>query len=439
MSLTGEQTQELTDALGGDQGAAFDHDTLEQMVRFKLGKDLYALVARDKPLHTVAFELIKVAEQEGWTDALVRAAYISRPNNTRVKAFVDQHWPEARVPEEFAQQVQAVKTGLVALSAILERLADPGIRLTIGGFSAVFKLTLEKIETLRRYKGLHASLHQLNTKYVPSINVAAKLYRQDPTHFDLLQSYATQLKSEAGRIRLVARSLRSYPAEKEWIDALEDAAALVLRSLDDTNDVNVQGGIRDLRRVLIDEPPRINGLLCDAAGDLHLEELIQAMRVIKGYLAKRPGADNGSLPAADFHIGLRSLLLLQPRLAGLVEEHFAWQLLEKEFTAADTRTAVTPEERFPRWADFKKRLLRLCDLAEAKDWSRGLRELIGQLEEAARAGDARQFGRRYNTFHTLASDRFFNVDDELLDLSEQLPTIGQPLDQLLRILTNGSH
>jgi hypothetical protein len=439
MSLSAQQFEELTDALGGDQGAAFDHDTLEQMVEFKLGKTLYALVPRDKPLRTVAFELIKVAEQEGWTDALVRAAYNARPNNARVKAFVDKYWPQAKVPEEFAQQVRAVKTGLEALAAILQRLTDPSIRQTIGGFSAVFKLTLEKIDTLKRYKGLHAYLHQLNTKYVPALNAAAKYYRQDQTQFELLQSYATQLQSEAGRIRLVALGLPSYPVENDWIDSLEKASARVLKSLDDTNDVNVQLGLNALRRVLIEEPPRINGLLCAAADDLHLEKLIRAMRVIEGYLAKPSGAGNGSLPAQDFHTGLSSLLLLQPRLAGLVQEHYAWQWLEREFTAADVLTAaVTPETRFPRWEDFKKRLLDLCDLAQAKDWSQSLRELIGQLEESGRAGDAKRFGRSYNTFHTLAADRFFNVDDEMLDLSEQLPTIGQPLDQLMRILTNGS-
>ncbi len=431
--LSGAQMEELAEALA----SAYDADSLERMVQFKLGKELGRLVPLgDSGMNTVSFKLIRLAEQEGWTNALIQAVYITRAGNAKVAQFVETHWPQAKTPEEAEGQVQKVTQGLQALTGIVQRLADPAIRLIIGRFRADFDITREKIGSLARYKALHDQLHQLSATYLRSMTSAAALWQKDEAQFQLLESLGLRLKGDAGRARQVAQGLRSYRAEQDWIDSLEEASALVQQATDANDEAVLRQGIETLRRVLREEPVRINALLCDTAGDLRLEQLIQAMREVRDHLNRVPSSSGEALPIGQYQSGLDGLLLVQPRLAGLVEEHFEWQWLDKEFMAADALPGVTPQQRFPRWLAFRARLLKLCDLSTEKAWAKDLAALIAALETAGASGDAVQFARRYNKFRTVAADRFFNVDAELSDLSGQLTQVAQPLDQLLRITTD---
>jgi Effector-associated domain 1 len=148
MSLTPAQYEALTQLLS----SVFDRDSLEQMLQFKLGKALFNLVSPDKGLDGVAFDLIGVAEREGWTEALVRAVVVSRPSNARVQEFVNGHWQGGLASQDAGQQVQAVKRGLEALIDLVRRLTDPAVGQIIGRYRADFRLTQEKVAALGRYK-----------------------------------------------------------------------------------------------------------------------------------------------------------------------------------------------------------------------------------------------------------------------------------------------
>jgi hypothetical protein len=432
MCLTGEQYEKLSVALS----RAFDNTSFEQMVQFKLGKELFALVSPDGGLQAVAFRLIKVAEKEGWTEALIRGAYVSRPNNPHIREFVEQHFPRAREARDPTEHARDIVSGLAALTAIVQRLSDPAVRLLIGEFRADFKLTSEKVEMLGRYKVLHDHLHQLHTKYLRSMTDAVATFRQNPAQLELLESYAMQLKADAGRARDVARKLRTFSVENEWIESLEQVAGDVLNvfEADPADDARLHKGLRTLRRVMAEEPIRINALLCDTASDLRLSQLRDAMEQISASL-ERTGDLGDS--ARQFRAGLSALTLLHPRLDGLLQEHFVWQWLDKEFTASDAQPGATPEERFPRWEAFKVRMLKLCASGEEKEWAKSLASLIRELEEAGLARNTVLFGRRYNKFRTVAADRFFNVDAELRDLSDQLARVADAIGDLLKVVTYG--
>lgn len=79
MALTGPQAKALRDALV----SAFDSNSLAMMLRFELNRRLEAMVAPG-PLSSVAFKLIELAEMEGWTLDLVRAARNSNPGNAQL-------------------------------------------------------------------------------------------------------------------------------------------------------------------------------------------------------------------------------------------------------------------------------------------------------------------------------------------------------------------
>ena len=74
--LTGVQIQALVDAIGN----AYSKRSLQQMLRFRLDKDLENIsLAEDKV--AIVFDLVDKAEKEGWWPRLVVAARASNPEN----------------------------------------------------------------------------------------------------------------------------------------------------------------------------------------------------------------------------------------------------------------------------------------------------------------------------------------------------------------------
>ena len=77
--IAGLKMEEIRDALLD----AFSADSLRQMLRLRLNRRLDVIVASG-PLKDVAFELLSVADQEGWDVDLVREAYRFNPGNARL-------------------------------------------------------------------------------------------------------------------------------------------------------------------------------------------------------------------------------------------------------------------------------------------------------------------------------------------------------------------
>ncbi|MEI6046228.1 MAG: effector-associated domain EAD1-containing protein [Chloroflexota bacterium] len=86
MRLTGQQYQQLTEAL---LDAFPSLAKLDQMVQFRLGKNIHAIALGDD-LKEIVFKVIRAAEAEGWTAQLIVAARESVPGNPVLLAFSQQ-------------------------------------------------------------------------------------------------------------------------------------------------------------------------------------------------------------------------------------------------------------------------------------------------------------------------------------------------------------
>ncbi|MGD8792118.1 MAG: effector-associated domain EAD1-containing protein [Anaerolineae bacterium] len=82
--LTGKQYQQFQTALL----EAYVYNSLQRMLRFRLDRRL-DLITAPGPFDQVVFELIGVAEREGWTYDLLRAARESNPGNPTLMAFAN--------------------------------------------------------------------------------------------------------------------------------------------------------------------------------------------------------------------------------------------------------------------------------------------------------------------------------------------------------------
>src|SRR5262249_39633156 len=162
-------------------------------------------------------------------------------------------------------------------------------------------------------KSLHDHLHVLRVQYFRQIADAVTFFRANESMFQILESYVIRLKGETERARAAAASLRSRRREEDWIGVIEQATSELDQALNGTDDGRLLKAVASFRRILAEEPIRINALLTDIAGDLRLEQIIQAMTAIRASL-DRPGPGNDNLPVQEFRDGLQSLQGLQPRL-----------------------------------------------------------------------------------------------------------------------------
>ncbi|AFZ15532.1 hypothetical protein Cri9333_4757 (plasmid) [Crinalium epipsammum PCC 9333] len=87
MELKGNQFQLLIQALGD---AFPDLSRLEMMVRLQLDKNINEISVQ-KALDLVLFDLIKIADSEGWLKDLIQKAHFSNPNNVLLKNYCNEY------------------------------------------------------------------------------------------------------------------------------------------------------------------------------------------------------------------------------------------------------------------------------------------------------------------------------------------------------------
>jgi hypothetical protein len=406
---------------------------VKYMLQFKLGKVLDD-IAPPGPRPEVVLELLRAAEAGGWTEALVRAAIDTRPGNPPLRTFCGTHAPHLLAAQPAQDLVKGVSAGLEAAHTILQRPDDPAARALVGQFRSEFKDGRRKFDTLKRYKALHDRLHTLQYQYLRQIGYAAERMRQEEESYLDLQRYATQLRREAAGARQDAVGLPTQPLELGWVDAYERAVSDLDYALAHPEDDKPLPRALRTFKDLLREAPRVNNLLTYTAGELPLEALIAAMRALSEHLDRTAAADGASVPVDAFRAGLADLQRLQPRLAGLVCEHYEWQWLDKEFVAAEALPGRTAADKFPYWELVRDRLVKLCDLSRGQAWADQLVELATALEAEGAAGDALRFGRTFNKFRVVAAERFFQIDKELRELSEELVAVTGPLNLLSGVI-----
>jgi hypothetical protein len=164
--------------------------------------------------------------------------------------------------------------------------------------------------------------------------------------------------------------------------------------------------------------------MTDIVADLHLEGFVEALTKIREHFAGTPAE-------ADVTTALEGLAALRPRLSGLMQEHYEWQIIDKAIGVAGLITGATLADRFLEWSDTQTRLKNLIELAPGEPWAEMLKKLMWSLEAAEASGDSVKFDRAFDSFRIVARDRFIEVDDMLLRRSGHLATVAPVLDKLL--------
>lgn len=409
--FTAPQLDELCRAIAD----AFDRDGLGRMLTFKLGVRLDRIVDEAGTLDEVVGRLVARAAGERWTAALVYAVVLVRPDNLLVKAFCARWAAWAYTPPPAAELVARVQA---ALKLVVRGEHRDAVRDVLSDRAIDFREIGRRLTDLNKYKRLHDRLHYLQ-KMFDDLLAAAPLAAAPAEE---LQLHAHRLREAAATAASDARGLPTLTLEQAWITQLNQSAACFAAV-----PPRVAQGETLLRRAL-SEGARINAALTAEVRELRLGRLIDALARAGGRLADEPAQ---VLTAAR-----DALAAIRPRLDGLIEEHFEWQVLDGWFAVAELLTGGRLADRFPGWGDggdgdVRQRLGRLFDLAPGKAWALALKLQIGRLEAAEVAGDGDAFARHLGTFRTLARDRFMAVDAELLSRSAELAAVAPDLNNLV--------
>ena len=405
-------------------------DELEQVVVGRLPERLYTdYVAPGLPLPDTVSRLLREMEGRGLTTVLLQALVDARPQRTEFHTAVKALCPEVKLPRP---EVVGVS---IAVGELGNLLASPGAGAQIASSRGEIARLSHDIGMLTRYKKLHDCLHQIQLKHYRLLMDAVRRFRTDPLSYSTLQEYLYQLRVQVADARSAAAGLPDTPTARQqetlWIDTLELVVESLRKALDDYEEPVAAEGILRLKGILRVQPARLNQFLALTVKGLPLERLRDTLERVAS------GLDPAQ--AGDLRKGIDGLRALIPDLLGKVQEHLAWQDLERDLWQTEDilhqGNADTMDEFWFLWPAVKSRMQSLTAADPAAKWAVDIVRAMCDFDVAFPAPsaplDPMRARNAFDRFRRAALHRFYLVDKSLLEKCEQVTLIRQPLNELL--------
>lgn len=434
--------QDLYLALVAD---GFDSNLLEKagavFPREQFSIKIFWVQAFDKILQEILRWLDKYGPPE--IETLLKAVILVNPKCPSVLEFCGKYFPSALDPLDPTlalrlgnfRLVQDVKLGLQVLT---DKSGDADFRSALGAFKVRLEDTGRQISLLKKYKGLHNCLHNLQGQL---IGVEATVALGVTTgSFKSLKKIALNLQPLVNDARAQAAGLRRPGREIEWIDEFDsyirNMIAIAALAPPPATKVREASDIpNQLRALLRQQAPQINKFLVNAADSLQLDSLAETMNAIVERITPKVALDDSVL--RQLTSGVAAVKDLQLRLMALVDQHYDWQDLNTPLDeATDQSDAHQPKDKIAKWDRFKERLEGLCGRYPEADWSKNIMALMAAWIAATpsttpNAAERNAGETAFDAFVGASVRRFVLVDTELNDLSDEVAGIATPLDTLL--------
>jgi hypothetical protein len=316
------------------------------------------------------------------------------------------------------------------LRTISELLTATRVREKLLEYELRFKAILGHLIRLDGFKAVHDQLHHVQMHvYEPMLREAARIAEDDDA-VDTIDYYATDLQRAITQLRELDAMPMFETMRMAWIDTLADAHKMLAAAVAARDEKGVRNSGRLMNRILANEPARIDARLGEAATNLELEAVIDALSFVC-----RTGRELG-LPAEKvltFEEARDVIEALDENLDVLVRSHRLWQDVDVEMRRIDTN--ISPKDAAEleiSWNDLMKLVTVLW--ANPGDWVQPLREDARSVDAAIGSQDAAQMNRFFQRFRKKANNRFFTVDTNLKEQCTELAAIGKPLADLVEAL-----
>lgn len=334
--------------------------------------------------------------------------------------------------------VQQVSDGLDALADLMR---TPRVRDAVNAFRTEFFVSRDQIAQLADYKLLHDQLHELQFRCYNPINRQIKRFPADEFVYEDFSDhdmtfYNITIELQATLARAASAASERTPGthaiaeEAKWVKTLVDIhhdmhQAIVLLDVQQLQDV-----IRRMNRVLGYHPGKINTRLNTIARTLRLSDLIDALANISEMLA-RPGFNIQKVE--QFERGLQAIKHLQETLYTQIQEHDSWQEVDSELRRIEGSLIPSIDELEESWPTLKHMVEQLCERPD--EWAILLRGEGLKLEHAIKTQDSVQMRHCFHRFYTQAGYQFYRVDTSLKKLCDDLRSVGDPLESMLRMIS----
>ena len=427
MALDGPRLESLVVVLKD----AFNRDTLGQLVRFKLGADMYKeWVPPGQPFKTDVFNLLTTLEREGliasFLDHLITAREDLKTQLIDARSALD-------VKVSTTSDQTAVITSSVENVASKLQLAP--VRDLVAQSRGVLAELTAKIDLLRTYKALHDALHTAKMQF-RSLETSARQMANDPMaagDFSQAVMGMETLATSMGGIILdfPAEPLAVRQDELDWLTRFNAAVSLSRDAADGSEHVVARQGVQGVRTILKTEPSRIDSRLSRTAGEIDLSKL-------KDVFAAASVIPELSMDAASFEEGKSATEQLLRQVKAQINQHANWQAIDRSLAGADDIMRMfTPDEPWDfdaLWKGLKEGVNVLISVESQAEWAKKIATVIGRVDATRSARDWPKLPSDFNRFRQETTVQFFVVDTKLKLLANEVNLIGAPLRHLLNEL-----
>ncbi|HUR80578.1 MAG TPA: toll/interleukin-1 receptor domain-containing protein [Thermoanaerobaculia bacterium] len=353
------------------------------------------------------------------------------PKWVAIRSWLD-FLDDTRVGQQMARLVRAIKRGPDAAAVKIE-VVNEGLRtladLIAGGpardalleFRFRFETIAASIDRLATWKEVHDQLHHVQLHCYDRVVADLPRLGDDELVADAMMQYCDTLLQAVDRLRQLAAKPLFENKPLTWLATLERAQKMMCEGVDARDRDGVKKAASLVDRVLASEPPRIDARLSDAAGELQLQAILDALSVVRGSAKEKQLED-----------ALAEMERLDDTLQELVRSHTLWQDVDVVMRRVDTNLDTDTFELTDSWPDLRKQITILT--AASGEWAKGIAKLAESVQKAIDENDVHAMARHFRRYRQRAVMRFFAVDTDLNEQCRELRKAGDPLAAIVEAL-----
>jgi hypothetical protein len=302
--------------------------------------------------------------------------------------------------------------------------APPGVQRTLADSKDVLQEVFAQLGELHDYKTIHDQIDALQYAFTVLEDAVQKVRPDAAEAWANIGQGAAGLHGALSRLKEATRGNNIRPTDLPPLQRVVQKCEDVEAAVDAFSRDKLREALNNLRIDLNLMPQRINQRLEDAAGDVHLPILAEAMQELESEL-RRSHADPAML--ARFTQSKTALDEANSSLTTLIREHSAWQNVYDLLNTLPDK--VDLEILKPTWERAKMEAgayfiaqPRLGELSAAG----------ARVETNVDSGDLPALTDAMADFRSLARVHFSRLDRHLLDRCEDLGELRLALDTLLK-------
>jgi hypothetical protein len=330
-------------------------------------------------------------------------------------------------PIEPADDGVKTSAALAGIEALIEVMNSPAVLKNAAAFKAVFRLSQRQIEILGYFKALHDLLHTFQISCYDRLWSLIRKFNynpEDPSLWDSDFDYDGSIVDTFVNLNAVTKQQKQIGKEAvPWVTTLDGNLRTLSAAVEKRSVAEINTAIGPIERVMSLQPILLNDRLVQAASQLPLQDLADALNNICDALE---GEQLNPVKSQQFRDGATALCDLEESLTRLIENHGAWQELDREIRDVEKSVFQDVDRVAQYWPSIMAMTMPLC--AEAGDpLTERLVKTIVRLDESVETGKSGDIQQHFLNYRNAANKCFYKVDSDLKGLCERLQSVGAPL------------